>query len=79
MPLRHHARAPPGAYPARGANHPCLSLLQRSPAFFGVVVQGKGFFGGATQLQPKVGDANQALRGLILSIFSTMGSLLQLG
>ena len=53
MPLRHHARAPPGAHPARGANHPCFSLLQRSPAFFGVVVQGKGFLGGATQLQPK--------------------------
>lgn len=41
--------------------------------------RGRVFLGVRPQLQPKVGDANQALRGLILSIFSTMGSLLQLG
>ena len=40
-PLRHHARASLGAYPAGGAHHPCLSLLQRGPVWSrgdGVVV-----------------------------------------
>ena len=41
--------------------------------------EGKGFWGVQLSFIAKIGDANQALRGLILSIFSTMGSLLQLG
>lgn len=73
MPLRHHACAPPGAHPARGANHPCLSLLQRSPAFFGVVVQGKGFFGGAPPVAAKSRRCESGLERIDLIDFQYHG------